>query len=292
MDVVGGERREVLRLDREGSASVVTDTIVREEPLRISVQGPEGPPHQVVTTMRTPGTEHDLALGWLITEGLAVAEDVVRVTMGDPVTTARPENEVTVHLRRMPEPGRLVARHTVVSPSCGVCGRATLDDLTDRFGDAPPTPRPSIDPRVVARLPELLRREQRLFDATGGVHAAGAFTRDGTPIAVREDVGRHNALDALVGALATAGRLPLEDGVVVLSGRIALELVVKVRAAGSGMLVAVGAPTTLAISAALRLGVTIVGFARDGRCTAYTLPERLTGSGPIHAGASSGAGGS
>lgn len=271
----GTARLPVLRLAPDGSRSDDSALVVREEPLRLLVRGPDGPAVPVATTLRTPGHEHDLAVGWLVAEGIADPADVERISLGDPLTLARPENEVTVHLRRTVDPARLVARHTVVSASCGLCGRATIDDLVERFGDGELPVGAPLDGALVAALPARLRDEQRLFARTGGTHAAGAFDRHGRLLAVREDVGRHNALDALVGALGRSGRLPLTDHVIALSGRVGLDLVVKARAAGAGTLVAIGAPTALAVAAAERLGVTVVGFARDGGGTVYSHPGRL-----------------
>lgn len=283
MTETGAARVDVVRLSSAGGRTHGTAVVVREEPLRILLAGPAGGPIEVATTLRTPGDEIDLAIGWLVSEGIAEPGDVDRVTFGDPIAVARPENEVTVHVRRNVDRSRVVARHTAVTASCGLCGRATIDDLLDRFGTEGPATGAPFEWATIADLPSRLRAGQRLFQLTGGTHAAGAFDRTGAVLALREDVGRHNALDALIGALAREGRLPLTDHVVALSGRVGLDLVTKARAAGAVVVVAVGAPTSLAVTAAERLGITVVGFARDGAGTVYSHPERLMSAGATHA---------
>jgi FdhD protein len=167
----------------------------------------------------------------------------------------------------------VAARAGVVATSCGTCGTSSVDDVVVRC--PPVAPGPPVARSVVLGVPEQVRAAQPLFDRTGGVHAAAEVAFDGAVVAVREDVGRHNAVDKVVGRAALAGSLPLAGRVLALSGRVAFELVQKAAIAGFPVVVAVGAPTSLAVDAASRLGVTLVGFVRDGRANVYSHPERI-----------------
>ncbi len=258
----------------------LTDVLVGEAPLEILAAGPGQEPVTLATTLRTPGHEPELAVGWVLAEGLANPTDVVTTEYGDPLLLARPEDTITVRLRRAVDPNTLVHRHVIATASCGVCGRATIEELAarvapitdDAFGTDP------LDWSRLARLPEELRLAQGRFRATGGVHAAGLFDRDGRLVTVREDVGRHNALDAAIGAHALAGLWPptgLTDLVCVLSGRVGFELVAKAAAARIPIVAAVGAASDLAARTAQQLDVTLVGFLRDGDGVVYTHPHRL-----------------
>jgi FdhD protein len=275
-------RVEVVTVDagrshRADPASVTRrdDVVVAEEPLEIRACGPDQAPLTLVTTLRTPGHDAELAVGWLHAEGRCRSGDVVRVSVGDALSLARPDDQVTVHLRVPIDPDAVAARHTMATASCGVCGRATIDELAAR---CPPVPhhRPTggVAWSTLAALPDRLRAHQRVFDATGGLHATGLFTADGELVTRREDVGRHNALDAAIGAHVLAGERP-DDLVAVLSGRIGFELVAKVATAGIGVVAGVGAATDLAVRTAERLGVTVVAFLRGGRGNVLTHPERL-----------------
>ena len=286
------------------------DELIAEEPLQILAAGPGQEPVALVTTVRTPGHEHELAVGWLLAEGFATPDDIVEVAFGDAVVLARPDDTVIVSLRVPVDPGTVEHRHAVATASCGVCGRASIAALTDRLAAMPvatpanatpanatpasatpasATPASATPGRVaegtepvawdtLARLPDELRLAQPRFASTGGVHAAGLFDHAGRMVTVREDVGRHNALDAVIGAQALGGVWPadgLQDLIGVLSGRIGFELVAKAAAARLPILVAVGAASDLAVRTADALGVTLVGFLRDGDGTVYTHPERL-----------------
>lgn len=267
----------VVRVTAPGDARPATDAVVVEEPLEVRVCGPGQDPVAVLTTLRTPGHDEELAVGWLAAEGLLRPGDVVRTRIGDPRALARPENQRTVHLRRALDPDRVVHRHTMATASCGVCGRASIEELTSRAGAVrrPPSDRPPLPFSALASLPERLRAEQRVFAATGGLHAAGIADRDGRLLTVREDIGRHNALDAAIGAHVLAGTWPLSDRVVVVSGRAGFELVAKAAVAGAGVLAAVGAVSDLAVRTAERLGLTLVVFLRDGRGTVICHPDRI-----------------
>jgi FdhD protein len=269
-------RRRVARVRasvRDGSGvRSSSERLVGEEPLEIRVAGPDGVVVATTATMRTPGHDFELAAGLLHAEGvIAGPEDLAEIRYCTDVEEQR-YNVVTVHLRRAPRRD-LAARSLMATASCGVCGTASIDELCERVpavgGDA------TIDAGVLAGLPELLRDDQPLFAETGGNHGAGVFTTDGTPLVVREDVGRHNALDKALGARFLAGGLPAGDAVAVLSGRVSFELVQKTAAAGVPILVAVSAPSSLAVTTAERLGVTLAAFVRQGRATVYAHPGRV-----------------
>jgi FdhD protein len=257
----------------DGVATHRRDTLAGEEPLQILAAGPDQAPVEVAVTMRTPGHEADLAIGFLITEGLAATEDIDRVTMGDPATTSRPDDSVVVHLRRTLDISLISERRTVATASCGICGTASIDDIVRRCEPLPDGP--TIDPATLPRLPARLRAAQETFESTGGLHASGLFDTAGALILLREDVGRHNALDKVIGASAMAGRLPLHDTVLLVSGRVSFELVQKAAGAGIPILVAVGAPTDLAVETAQAVGLTLIGFLRGERFNVYSRPDRL-----------------
>jgi FdhD protein len=265
---------------RGGRAAPVDDPVIAEEPLEVRAAGPGQDPVSLMTTLRTPGHEREQAVGWLLAEAFATPEQVVDVRIGDALELARPEDTVTVSLTVAVDPAAGAHRHAVATASCGVCGRASIDELAartppvtgDRFLTEP------LPWDVLARLPEELRFAQSRFRATGGVHATGLFDVDGRLVTVREDVGRHNALDAAIGAHALSGSWPdhgLDDLVCVLSGRIGFELVAKAAVARLPVVAAVGAASDLAVRTAERLGITLVGFVRNGRGTVYTHPGRL-----------------
>lgn len=245
--------------------------------MEIRVHGPGAAAEPVAVTMRTPGHDFELAVGFCRTEGLLRAsEDLAEVRYCVDVDEQE-YNVVTVALRR---PVDLSAHRRVVasSSSCGVCGKATLDEVA--LDCAPVGAGPEIARSTLLTLPETLRAAQAVFDATGGLHAAGLFTPDGALEMLREDVGRHNAVDKLVGNGVMNGRLPLSDRVLMVSGRLSFEIVQKAAAAGIAVIGAVSAPSSLAVAAAERFGQTVVGFLRDGRGNVYTNPERITSGVP------------
>jgi len=261
------------------------DTLVGEEPLEIRAAGPGQEPVTLVTTLRTPGHERELAVGWVLADGVAAPQDVLGAETGDPVELARPEDTVTVQLRHHLDPETVVHRHALATASCGVCGRATIDEVAARV--TPATDDPYTDEPVswttITRLPGELRFAQPRFRATGGLHATGLFDRAGRPVTVREDVGRHNALDAVIGAHALAGVWPTEglhDLICVLSGRIGFELVAKAAVARLPIICGIGAASDLAVRTAGRLGITLVGFLRGDTGTVYTHPHRIDLAGP------------
>ena len=253
------------------------DFLAGEEPMEIRAAGPGQAPVPVAVTMRTPGSEAELAVGFLRTEGLIeTADEVEGVEVGDPVALAQPDDVVIVRLRRPFDVSRIAERHFVATASCGICGKASIDEIAVRC-DPLPAGRPVVERSVLIALPDRLRAAQHAFASTGGLHAAGLFTPDGELVTLREDVGRHNALDKLVGAELLAGRLPLHDRVLLVSGRVSFEIVQKAAVAGIAFLAAVSAPSDLAVEAAGRLGVTLVGFLRGDGFNVYTGRERIAG---------------
>jgi FdhD protein len=258
---------------RGSSVEFRGDRVVGEEPLQIRAAGPGQDPVAVAVTMRTPGHEDELALGFLRTEGLIDGPEVLRTTIGDPAEMNQPDDQVTVHLARPFDASRVAERHFVATASCGICGKASLDEVAVRSDPIPDGP--VVARSVILALPDLLRAAQRAFDQTGGLHAAGLFSPAGELLAIREDVGRHNALDKLVGSQVLAKAMPLHDRILVVSGRVSFEIVQKAAVAGIPILCAVSAPSDLAIEAADRLGVTLVGFLRGDGFNVYAHDERI-----------------
>jgi FdhD protein len=262
---------------RGGRVERRPDRLVGEEPMAIRAAGPGQQPVDVAITMRTPGGEEELAVGFLRTEGLITGvDDVLHVEFGDPATTSQPDDEVTVRLTRPFDASLVPERHFVATASCGICGKASLDEVAVRC-DPLPAGRPTVSRETILALPARLREAQAVFEATGGLHAAGLFDPDGLLVTLREDVGRHNALDKLVGRELLAGRLPLHDRVLLVSGRISFEIVQKAAVAGISVLCAVSAPSDLAVEAGRRLGMTLVGFLRGDGFNVYTHAERISG---------------
>jgi FdhD protein len=259
---------------RGGRIEVRDDRIAGEEPMAIRVAGPGQDPVEVAITMRTPGNEAELAVGFLHAEGLiASSEAILDVETGDPGRISNPDDEVTVRLARPFDASLVAARHFAATASCGICGKASIDDVHVRAAPIPDGP--VIEPAVLIGLPARLREAQAVFEATGGLHAAGLFETDGTLVAVREDIGRHNALDKLIGSRLLAGDLTLHGRIVLVSGRAGFELVQKAAVAGAPILAAVSAPSDLAVEAARELGMTLVGFLRGDGFNVYARPDRV-----------------
>ncbi|HET6793979.1 MAG TPA: formate dehydrogenase accessory sulfurtransferase FdhD [Acidimicrobiales bacterium] len=264
--------RRVVAL-RPGRRLELPDEVVTEEPLEVRVAGPAGPSEPVAVTMRTPGHDFELAVGFLLSEGVVGDRSwIVAVRYCDLGPGAEQElNVVTVHLDRAVDLG---ARRAVpVSAACGVCGTTSLDQLARRC--RPLGPADPFDPDVLLGLPEALRAHQRLFDRTGGLHAAGLFDRAGQPRAVREDVGRHNAVDKLLGWSVLGGTGAARDAALVVSGRVSFEIVQKAAVLGTPVIVAVSAPSSLAVDTAEHLGICLLGFARGSSANVYSHPERV-----------------
>ena len=252
------------------------DSVATEEPLEIRlVYG--GRATTAAVTMRTPGADFELAAGFLLSEGIvATADDILAITYcidGD-VDPEQRYNIVNVALRNAPREAERLERHFVMSSACGVCGKAQLDALRAR-GVAAATQDWTVWADVVLSLPERLQARQKIFRATGGLHAAALFARDGTLEAVREDVGRHNALDKACGWALMQHRVPLHDSIALVSGRSSFELVQKAAVAGIPVLCAVSAPSSLAIDLANEFNITLIGFLRAGRFNVYAGAHRV-----------------
>ena len=254
------------------------DAVVMEEPLQLLLDGTE-----LSVVMRTPGEDVELALGLLYAEGIVRALDDVKevrisAESGETASTVRVEasivesNQVDVHLARAPR--RRPERSMLASSACGVCGAVLIEDLRRDLAVLPPGL--SVDPGLLPSLVERLRSGQGVFDRTGGLHGAGLFSPSGELVCVREDIGRHNAVDKVVGRMLLDRRLPLGDTVLVVSGRAGYEIVQKSINAGIAVLAAVGAPSSLAVALAREFNQTLVGFLRGERFNVYSAPERLT----------------
>lgn len=261
-----------------GQVGVRRDVLATEEPLAIRLDV-GGATQDLTITMRTPGADFELAAGFLFAEGIVRERDEIAriVYCVDPVVTGAQEyNVVTVELRaNSPIDLSGLGRRFATTSACGVCGKASLDALTMRGVPRLPAG-PMVSDLVVQRLPDRLRDRQRLFAATGGLHAAALFTGDGTLLVAREDVGRHNAVDKVIGWALLDGRLPLHECVVVVSGRAGYEIVQKCVVAGVPVLAAVSAPSSLAVDVAAEFGMTLIGFARGDRFNVYHGFERIS----------------
>jgi FdhD protein len=255
------DRLIVTRVDRDGCSTRRPDDLIVEEPMTIQLDGTV-----VATTMRTPGNDYELAAGFCFTEGLLAGASVRGVRYcADGSAAASHYNIVTVETGgQAPTP---TARLGTTSSSCGWCGSDQIDELLARLAPLPASD--PFDPEVLAAVPARALGGQGLFDATGAVHAAAAFDREGTVILTREDVGRHNAVDKVVGALLLEGALPATGRGLFVSGRGSVEIVQKAWAAGFAVVVAVSAPTSLAVHAARRAGLGLVGFVRDEGFNVY-----------------------
>jgi FdhD protein len=257
-----------------GTGRERSDRLAGEEPLEIRAAGPGQEPVRVAVTMRTPGNDFELAAGFLHSEGLLRSSaELFEIKYCTDVELAEQlYNVVTVHLRRLFE-AELVQRNFGMTSACGVCGKSSIDSI--EVASEPLADGPVIAAAVIADLPEGLRNAQRTFERTGGLHATGLFTPDGELTLIREDVGRHNALDKVIGNRLLDGATPLASSLALVSGRASFELVQKAAVAGIPVLCAVGAPSSLAVDAARRLGMTLVGFVRDGRFNVYAGAERI-----------------
>jgi FdhD protein len=223
--------------------------------------------------MRTPGSEAELAVGFLRTEGLIRDGDVAKIEFGDPATLSQPDDTVIVRLHRTFDASTIPERHFVATASCGICGKASLDEVAVRCDPIPAGP--VVSRNVILALPARLREGQAVFERTGGLHAAGLFDPAGGLLALREDVGRHNALDKLVGWAVLAGLAPLNERILMVSGRVSLEIVQKAAVAGIPIVCAVSAPSDLAVEAAQRFGQTLVGFLRGDGFNVYAGRARI-----------------
>ena len=261
---------------RPGRRVDLPEHVATEEPMQILVGGPGQEAVPLAVTMRTPGHDFELAAGFVLTEGVAGREGIASVDYCEAVDRSDPTtryNHVTVRLAR---PWRPAAepRYFAASSSCGMCGKATIDQIETECRVLPAgRPFPAA---LIPSLPDRLRPAQKAFDRTGGLHAAGLFDRTGELCCAREDIGRHNAVDKVVGATILHSELPdPSDMVLAVSGRVSFEIVQKAAMAGIGLVAAVSAPSSLAVAAAARLGVTLAAFVRGSTYNVYSHPERI-----------------
>ena len=266
----------VRRLSAAGEEFTGPDKLAGEEPLEIRLNG-----EQFTVTMRTPGQDFELVPGYLLSE--AVIRHIEHIagmdySSGVDQDGHRTYNVIDVRLApEAPGPRKSAARNVYTSSSCGVCGTSSMEEIVKPSAYPLPPVRPVIGAGRLVALPEELRTRQRVFDATGGVHAAGLFlAASNEPLVVREDVGRHNAVDKVIGWAMHHDRLPLNDCVLQVSARASFELVSKAAMAGIPVLSAVSAPSALAVQHGKEHGVTVVGFNRRGTCNVYTHPERIS----------------
>jgi FdhD protein len=279
------DRRAVVHIETgdAGGPTVVKrmETLTGEEPLEIRVGRPGLGRTPLAVTMRTPGDDVHLALGFLLTEGIvAAAEDVVTAQLCAGAETPNTYNVVDVTLApHVPPPVTDPARNFYTTSSCGVCGKASIEAVRTKSRFDVAADDSTVDPATLAALPDRLRAQQRTFDRTGGLHAAGLFTVDGDVVCVREDVGRHNAVDKVIGWALREGRLPLRGHVLMVSGRASFELVQKASMAGIPVLAAISAPSTLAVDLAEDAGLTLVGFLRGPSMNVYAGAHRVRAAG-------------
>jgi FdhD protein len=296
------QRRKVLRLSLDGQPNRRVDTLAAEEPLEIRLGG-----KAFSITMRTPGDDFDLVAGFLVSEGVvweATQLGAMRFCAGEDEQGRQTYNVIEAQLAPgVALPDTSLERHVYTSSSCGICGTASIDAVTksshfpileadsipgtdqadaDQYtaNDGAPacdTP-PHLPLETLLALPDKLRERQQVFDRTGGVHAAGLFGFDGELLCLREDVGRHNAVDKVVGWALREGRLPLSDTVLQVSGRASFELVQKAYLAGIPVLAAVSAPSSLAVELAEEAGLTLAGFSRGNTVNIYAHPGRVIGA--------------
>ncbi len=276
---VPGSTRDLAAWSLEGDArTAVIETVAVEEPLGIRVvveRGGRVERHDLAVTMRTPGHDRELALGFLVSEGVVTGGgEVARVLECDDAEPPGAVVEVTLAPGSGYDPERF-RRNVYTTSSCGICGRAAVDRVRLECEALDPS-RPSLPTGSLWSLSETLRQAQAVFDRTGGLHAAGWFAPDGSLRLLREDVGRHNAVDKVVGALLEKGALPADDGLLMVSGRASFELVQKAALAGMPILAAVGAPSSLAVDLAREVGMTLVGFLRGLRANVYCGESRLS----------------
>jgi FdhD protein len=266
-------RRPVLRLTPDGGR-MRPDSIAVEEPLELRVDG-----RALAVTMRTPGHDVELAHGFLHTEGVIASTADVRVARYCDSRDDEGRNTYNVLdvglAPGVPAPEAGVERNFYTTSSCGVCGKASLDAVRVKSRHSPDGDPVRVPMEVLAELPDALRRRQQVFDSTGGLHAAGLFTAGGELLVVREDVGRHNAVDKVIGWALLQGRIPARGCVLIVSGRTSFELAQKAVMAGVPVLGAVSAPSSLAVELAEECGLTLVGFIRNGSMNVYAHSERI-----------------
>ncbi|CAN5884396.1 formate dehydrogenase accessory sulfurtransferase FdhD [soil metagenome] len=258
----------IQRLHREKSLAELDDAVATEEPLEIRVEG-----RSIAIIMRTPGHDEELAAGFLLTEGVVhQASELFEISVC-PSTSQGGGNVVDVLLAGVKVNWDSLTRHVFASSSCGVCGKTSMDAVFQSFPKVKNSWR--ISSKVLLTLPDKLRAAQAAFEKTGGLHASALFDLEGNLIVLREDVGRHNALDKVLGFALRKNQLPLSDHILMVSGRVSFEIMQKALAGGIGLVAAISAPSSLAVDFAKDSGQTLVGFMRDDRLNVYAHGERI-----------------
>jgi FdhD protein len=258
----------VRKVNTAGNASDVSDVTAREEPLEIRVEG-----RSVAVVMRTPGHDEELAAGFLVSEGVVQRpRDILEVSQC-PSTNNKHGNIVDVLLGGAVVNWDSLTRHVFSASSCGLCGKTSIESVFQQF----PTVKGDwqVSPKLIASLPDKLRAAQETFAKTGGLHASGLFDLDGNLIVLREDVGRHNALDKILGYALQRGLLPLDNHILLVSGRVSFEIIQKALAGGIPLVAAISAPSSLAVDFAQEAGQTLIGFLRGDTMNVYTHPQRV-----------------
>jgi FdhD protein len=259
----------IVRLVADGKRLTRADTLAIEEPLEIRVRG-----RSVAVTMRTPGHDRELAAGFLLTERI-IRERKQLVDIATCSASLEPQNTLNVFLRsRVEVDFARLTRHVFATSSCGLCGKASIESVQQHF--PPVNSTVTISARTILRLPARMKRAQRAFAKTGGLHAAAIFDARGNLIVLREDVGRHNAVDKVLGYGFLEGKLPFDSHILLVSGRASFEITQKALAAWIPIVCAVSAPSSLAVEFARESGQTLVGFLRDEGMNIYSFPERIT----------------
>jgi FdhD protein len=253
-----------------------SDFLAVEEPLEISILVPGNTPQKVSVTMRTPGNDKELASGFLFTEGILNSLDQIEKVYHTQSLPGVESNTITVELKKdVHFDLSKLQRNFYTTSSCGVCGKASIDAIKTVGVFGPPKSVLNIEKDLILSLPEKLRNAQETFEKTGGLHASAIFDTNGNLIALREDVGRHNALDKLIGYAFLNGQLPLEQHILLLSGRASFELLQKAAMAGIQFVSAIGAPSSLAVETANDFGITLIGFLSASRFNVYAGSERI-----------------
>jgi len=270
---------QILKVTSPGSdknsfaSNQAEDLLAVEQPLEIRIvygSGKERQQKNISVTMCTPGNDAELAVGFLFTEGIITRkEDILDcISPGDNIVIAELQPGISFDPKK-------IERHFYTSSSCGVCGKSSIDAVKNVFSKNGAKDNMMINASVFPKLPDTLRKKQEVFEHTGGLHASALFDLDGNLLLTREDVGRHNALDKLIGAALIAGNIPLDKHILLLSGRASFELIQKAAMAGIKIVCAVGAPSSLAVELAKECDMTLVGFLRDGRFNIYSGEQRI-----------------
>jgi len=260
----------VVRLHADGSSTSITDDVAIEEPLEIRIGN-----DPFVVTMRTPGHDEELAAGFLVTEGIASGKADFKEISRCQLSTS-PENSIRVRLSQsIPLDEIRSNRYGAISSSCGVCGKTSIESIQKSYPEI--DSKFVIDRQTLLGLPDTLRKSQVVFERTGGLHSSGIFDREGKLLCLREDVGRHNALDKVIGYAVLNDLWPLDNCILLVSGRVSFEIIQKALAARIPIVAAVSAPSSLAIGFARECGQTLVGFLRHPKMNVYSHPQRISG---------------